>query len=100
MTPPTSVAWPTPETFSRRFLITWSARVVSSRSGLAVEEDEAVTATDAIGKSSGLKRLIFGSLISSRSVGRTKATFSRTSCAASFGSTVRSNSMMTTERPS
>jgi hypothetical protein len=74
--------------------------VVSSRSERPPESDELVTATEAIGKSSGLKRLIFGSLISSRSVGRTSATFSRTSCAASFGSTVRSNSMITTERPS
>ena len=95
-TPPTRVACPTPDTFSSRFFTTWSARVVSSRS----ERDVVVTATEAIGKSSGLKRLTFGSLISSRKVGRMMAIFSRTSCAASFGSMVRSNSTITTERPS
>ena len=95
-TPPTSVACPTPPTFSRRFLITWSASVVSSRSGRFAE----VTATDTTGLSSGLKREIFGSLISARNVGRSTAIFSRTSLAAALASMARSNCTTTTDRPS
>ncbi len=79
-----------------RRLTTWSASVVSSRASRLADS----TASDTTGWSSGLKRETIGSLTSRLKAALTSATFSRTSCAASTGSVTRSNSMITTDRPS
>ena len=96
LTPPTRVAWPTPRTFSRRFLTTWSASVVRLRRSRVSD----ITATETMGKSSGLKRVTVGSFTSSRRLERMAAIFSRTSWAATLASTDRSNSTTTSDWPS
>jgi hypothetical protein len=89
---------PTPRTFSKRFLSTWSAQLVSATASGALASPAAwgSTATDQIGELAGSKRSTRGSLTSSRRLGRTEATFSRTSSAARRPSTCSWNSMMTT----
>ena len=79
-----------------RFLMTWSVSVVSSARPRPWER----TATDRMGRSSGLKRVMRGSLTSLRKVAFTTATFSRTSLVAWTGFTLRSNSATTTDNPS
>jgi hypothetical protein len=102
---------PTPRTFSSRFFSTWSAQLVSAivgrRHALAIGCGLAVqgmgsgsTASDQTAVLAGSKRMTRGSLTSSRRVGRTEATFSRTSSAARRPSICSWNSMMTTLVPS
>jgi len=95
--PPTSVTEPTPRTFSRRFLSTWSAQLVSSTglSGLP-RLASGSTASDQIARLAGSKRSTRGSFTSSRSSGRMLATFSRTSSAALRPSMCNWNSITTT----
>ncbi len=96
--PPTSVTEPTPRTFSRRFLRTWSAQLVSSTGlGALPRLSSGSTATDQIGRLAGSKRSTRGSLTSSRNSGRMVATFSRTSSAALRPSRCSWNSMITSD---
>ncbi len=98
LTPPTSATDPTPRMFSRRFLTTWSAKVVSACT-LTLASGE-VTASEKIGTLAGSKRETRESFTSSRSVGLIRASFSRTSSAARRPSMSRLNCTMTTELPS
>jgi hypothetical protein len=103
---------PTPRTFSSRFFSTWSAQLVSAiaSGGVTLWPLGAVspcrawgsgsTASDQTAVLAGSKRMTRGSLTSSRRVGRTEATFSRTSSAARRPSICSWNSMMTTLVPS
>src|SRR3954453_451281 len=102
LVPPTSETEPTPRTFSRRFLSTWSAQLVSSTGSMARAPPRVSgsTASDQIGRLAGSKRSTRGSLTSARKVGRTDATFSRTSSAALRPSTCSWNSMTTSDWPS
>jgi hypothetical protein len=97
-TPPTTLTDPTPRTFSSRFCNTCDAQVVSAWGEVLPSSD--TTATLKMGALAGSKREMRGSLTSSRKLGLTKATFSRTSSAALRPSTSRLNSMMTTDVPS
>ena len=94
--PPTIVTRPTSRTVCRRLTITWSARVVRSRTERMSER----TAIDTIGRSSGLKRWISGSLTSGLNWTRTCWTFSRTSWMAVADGTASSNSATTIDWPS
>jgi hypothetical protein len=104
LVPPTRLTEPTPRTFSRRFLSTWSAQFVISTADIGrvpvAVFVSGTTATDQTDRAAGSKRSTRGSLTSVRSSGLIAATFSRTSSAALRPSICRPNSRITTDWPS
>lgn len=81
--PPIRLTWPTPRTFSSRFLRTCSDQLVSSTAlGAGPLLLSGSTASDQTARLEGSKRNTRGSLTSARKAARMLATFSRTSSAA------------------
>src|SRR5258706_15954764 len=96
-TPPEVRTWPTPGTFWKRFTITWSVSVVSSRSVRVGE----VTASDTTGCAlSKSPRGMSGSFTSRGRPGRISAIWSRTSWTPRDMSVSSRNSMSVSPRPS
>jgi len=95
------VTAPTPRTFSSRFFRTCSDQLVISTgdSGLPTPVSGS-TARDQMARLDGSKRSTLGSLTSVRRLGRTAATFSRTSSAALRPFMCSWNSITTTDWPS